>query len=109
MTLAAGETLTRHRPGGRDQFDNPLEGEDEDLTLNDCVVWPKATSESTFAQDSLTEVLTVLAPYGSDVKAGDQIIRNELPHEVVGQPFDWQSELTGTKAGLQFDMTRSSG
>lgn len=74
------------------------------------VVWPATQgSEATQGQDIITDTVVALAPPGTVVKATDQVKVFGRTYEVQGNPWSWQSPLTGTTPGVQVDLKAVTG
>ncbi|WP_177240549.1 hypothetical protein [Nonomuraea wenchangensis] len=108
--LPAGETvvLLRRTQSGRDSHGNPVWTVAE-LPVEGCAVWPTGSTEETHGQDQTSERLTVLAPYGTEVRSTDQVRARGLVYEVQGLPSSWRSPLTGTRAGVEVRLERVRG
>jgi hypothetical protein len=100
-----GETVTRQRGV---EVTDPYSGEateidwsnPDELEITGCAVADGGSLEP--VQDARNEVdsdFDVLAPYGSDVLAGDRLVIRALVCEVQGRPFDWLHPMTGWKPG----------
>jgi hypothetical protein len=61
------------------------------------------------ARNAVDSDFDVLAPYGSDVLAGDRVVIRGLTCEVVGRPFDWRSPFTGWEPGTVVRATIREG
>lgn len=105
-----GETvvLLRQTQSGRDSHGNPVWSTIEH-PVEGCAVWPTGSTEQVQGQDQTSERLTVLAPYGTDVNAIDQVRVRGLVYEVEGLPSSWRSPLTGTRAGVEVRLERVRG
>lgn len=72
-----------------------------------CVIWPAQSTENVQGQDNVLTGLTLLAPPGTVIKSTDTVTIAGLTYNVVGDPFEWVSPLTGTAAGVQVALTRA--
>lgn len=108
MSFPFGITITVLRQTV-DNFGNRTDGASH--TIDDCCFAPRGTpTEAVGDQDTVTYSDTVFAPFGSDVLATDRI---QLPDgsvwEVDGAPGNWQSPFTGSRAGMQIVLKRTTG
>lgn len=105
-----GETVTFlwRTESGRDAHGNPTWTWAETV-VSGCVVWPTGSTEQTHGQDQTSERLTVMAPYGTEVRSTDQARVRGLVYEVEGLPSSWRSPLTGTRAGVEVRLERVRG
>lgn len=106
-------TLLRAGPPGQDGYGNDVLTETS-VAVPGCVVWPSAASSSdelTAGRDTVITGLTVLAPPGTAVAPVDrvQVPGYDGTFDVVGQPADWTSPLTGSRAGVQVSLRRVTG
>ena len=110
LPLPAGETvvLLRRTQTGRDAHGNAVWSIAETL-VEGCAVWPTGSTEQIQGQDQTSERLTVLAPYGTDIRSTDQARVRGLAYEVVGLPSSWRSPLTATRAGVEVRLVRIQG
>lgn len=110
-----GETVTRLRPLGLDQFGDPLPGTITELDIPGCAVWPRdgnaaGGNENTDFRNTVISGLMILAPPGSDIEPTDRFRVRGLVYEVDGEPGVWgPSPLTGTEAGVQVALKRVEG
>ena len=106
-----GETVTFLRPGppAQDDYGNDVPGPDVEVVVAGCAVWPRSSSEDVQARLQVTEGLNVLAPYGTDVRSHDRAKVGGVLYDVDGDPGEWRSSLTGTRAGVQVSLTRITG
>lgn len=107
----AGETITILRPGAptQDEYGNDVPGPDVPTPVTGCAVWPRTSSEDDQARAQVTEGLNAVAPYGTDIRPHDRVKVGDRIYEVDGDPGEWRSPLTGTKAGVQISLTRVTG
>src|SRR5690606_5512820 len=110
LPLPAGETvvLLRRTQSGRDGHGHPVWSTAE-IPVAGCAVWPTGSTEQTHGQDQTSERLTVMAPYGTEVRSTDQARVRGLVYEVEGLPSSWRSPLTGTRAGVEVRLERVRG
>ena len=104
------QTITRIRPGTKTErgstvfdWDNP-----DELTIPEGSVQPTGTSLS---QDGrvlgVQDGLTVYAPAGIDVKAGDRIQYGGNVYTINGDPLDWPA--AGRLQHIQLNLQRWRG
>ncbi len=106
-----GETVTILRPGPpvEDDYGNDVPGPDTETQVAGCAVWPRTSNEDNQARAQVIEGLNLVAPYGTDIRPHDRVKIGDLIYEVDGDPGDWASPLTGTKAATQVSLTRVTG
>lgn len=106
-----GETITILRAGAptQDDYGNDVPGADVEFDVQGCAVWPRTSSEDVRARLQVLEGLNVLAPYGTDVRPHDRIRVGGVLYDVDGDPGEWRSSLTGTRAGVQIELARVTG
>lgn len=111
LPLPQGDTVTILRPGEptRDNAGNYVPGLDLEIPYAGCAVWPDASTETTDAQDQVTERLSALLPYGADVQATDRARVYDRIFQVQGMPQSWRSPLTGTRGGIHVYLVRVTG
>lgn len=104
------QTITRLRPGTKTErgstiydWNNP-----DELDIPECSVQPSSTSLS---QDGrvlgVTDGLTVYAPEGADVQAGDRIRYNGNVYAINGDPLFWPG--VSRMQHVQLNLTRWRG
>lgn len=105
MDFPHGETVTRLR--GTPTLD-PYSGEStgidwtnpDTLPIPGCGVGDGGSLEPLReARNSVESDYDILAPYGSDVLAGDRVIVRGLTCDVIGRPFPWRHPMTGWEPG----------
>lgn len=115
MYFAAGETVTRQRPGLET---DPYSGEDVEqdheahyeLEIPGCAFNPGGSSEPLEAGRSA--VITrpeVYAPAGSDILAGDRLVVRGVAYDVVGDVAVWVSPFTGWAPGVAVTLQKVDG
>lgn len=106
-----GETITIVRPGAptQDDYGNDVPDAPAETSVAGCAVWPRTSGEDVQARLQVTEGLNVIAPYGTDVQPHDRVRVRGVLYDVDGDPGEWRSNLTGTKAGVQIELTRVTG
>ncbi|MEV7013275.1 hypothetical protein [Streptosporangium sp. NPDC051022] len=111
VPLPQGETVVILRPGARtrDSAGNYLPGPDREIPVPGCAAWPTGSTEQVEAQDQTKELFTVLAPYGTDIRATDRVRLYGRVFEVDGEPQSWKSPLTGTAPGIEIRLERTKG
>lgn len=106
MTFPYGETVTRQRATvSTDPYSGEATGRDwtspDELDIEGCAIADAGSLEPLQnARNSVVSDFDVLAPFGSDVLAGDRLVVRGLICESVGRPFDWRSPLSGWEAGM---------
>lgn len=104
------QTITRIRPGEMTVRGSVVPDWDhvETLTIPGCSVQPASTSLS---QDGrvlgVQDGLTVYAPAGIDVKAGDRIQYGGNVYTINGDPLDWPA--AGRLQHIQLNLQRWRG
>lgn len=101
--LPHGDTVTIVRPGPptRDAYNNDVPGTPMETEVSGCGVAPRdgtgaAANELTEARDTVISGLILYAPYGTDIRATDQVrVGGEL-YEVEGLPGGFRSPFTGS-------------
>jgi hypothetical protein len=86
-----------------DDWDNP----EAPRTITGCVIYPGVSTEDNDRQDAQKVTYTVLAPFGSDVKATDKIrvdVEPGLDLAVYGRPRPVKSP-TGRLDHLQIELS----
>lgn len=106
-----GETLVilRAASSTRDSAGNYVPGADREIPVAGCAAWNTGTSERLDAQDQVVELFTVVAPYGTDIRATDRARLRGRVFTVQGQPQPWKSPLTGTTGGVEIRLQRIVG
>lgn len=105
-----GETVTivRRTQSGRDSHGNPV-WESVEIPVERCAVWPTGSTEEIQGQDQTSERVTVMFPYGTDVRSTDQgQVRGQV-YDVTGLPSSWSSPFTTTRAGVEVRLERVRG
>lgn len=107
----AGVVVTFIRPGAptQDAYGNDVPGAATETDVAGCAVWPRTSDEDVQGRMQVTQGLNVVAPYGTDVRPQDQARVGGVLYDVDGDPGDWRSPLTGTRAGVQISLTRVTG
>ncbi|MEV8637792.1 head-tail adaptor protein [Streptosporangium sp. NPDC051023] len=111
VPLPQGETIVILRPTGRtrDSAGNYVPDGDREIPVPGCAAWPTGSTEQVEAQDQTTELFTVLAPYGADIRATDRVRLHGRVFTVQGEPQLWKSPLTGAAPGLEIRLERTKG
>lgn len=106
--LPYGITITVVRPGKRDKYGDETPGTEH--AIDGCAVYPRTSGESTDQRDTVVIGLTLLAPYGVDLKATDKVrLPDGTTYQVDGEPGPWSSPLTGWQPGVQAALERVTG
>jgi hypothetical protein len=80
-----------------------------------CVVWPNDSNgsggnEDTSARDQVLVGYALLMPPGTVVEATDRVVLpNGHTYEVIGEPGEWLSPMTGRQPGVQVALQRITG
>lgn len=119
MDFEFGVTATVNRPGGADQFGNPLSGTTH--TVDGCAPAPPGTIRS-FVEAHGTEAtvewdLILLAPYEADFRAQDVVtLPDDLDadgeptrYQVHGRPEKFRAPFTGWSAGMMVILKSVEG
>lgn len=96
--------------------------------IEGCSVFPNTVTEKVSSLTGVEKVdsqftvlsgVTVLAPYGSDIRPTDQMTihdpaysdeeGNALVYQVNGQPSPWRSPITGRQAVLEIQLKAAQG
>lgn len=101
--LPSGDTVTILRPGAptRDGYGNDVPGPPTEIPVPGCGIAPRdgtgaGANEDVDARDTVITGLTLYAPYGTDIRATDQIrVAGDL-YEVDGLPGSYRSPFTGS-------------
>lgn len=109
MRLPYGVTVTRLRPPATDDYGDPLPGSTGELDIPGCVVWPRGSSETNDASNTVIVGLELLAPAGTDLVPTDKVrVRGDV-YDIDGDVGEWTSPFTGTSAGLQVALKKVEG
>lgn len=77
--------------------------------VDGCALWPTLTAELVTGQDTVNWDMEALFPPDTDIVATDQVIARGITYDVVGQPMDWRSQLTGKRPGIQVQLKAATG
>lgn len=99
MKFDQGVTATVERPGGTDQYGNPLPGTSH--TVPGCGVAPSGSTEKHGPEATVEWDLDLLAPLAADFKAEDVVTLpgDSTRYQVHGRPKVLRSPFTGWEAG----------
>lgn len=84
-------------------------------TVDNCVVAPAGSTESTGDQVMTVQQDTVYAPFSADIRPTDELVIPEGQpveagtYQVDGKPQKWRSPFTGVSYGTVVRLTRASG
>lgn len=110
---AFGETIKIVRPTSQDDGYDGKEfvwSSSMITTVYGCAIVPYQGEElDRQARQGQLESWTVFAPHNVDVDVHDRVEARGKTFYVLGPPRYWQSPLTGTKPGVQFDIERVDG
>jgi hypothetical protein len=95
------ETVTVLRPGGRDDFGDPLPGTEH--AIAGCLFAPRGSSESSDFANTVITGAQLFAPAGADIRATDQVRIRGVVYDVEGDVGDWGA------AGVQVALQRGTG
>ncbi|MFD1277461.1 hypothetical protein [Streptomyces kaempferi] len=101
--LPSGDDVTIVRPGppSEDVYGNDVPGAPTEIPVHGCALAPRdgtgaGANELLQARDTVIVGLTLYAPYGTDIRATDQVrVAGEL-YEVDGQPGAFRSPFTSS-------------
>lgn len=80
-----------------------------DTVVRGCAVSPRQSVELHGAgRDGVIVGLTLWAPPGTAIAAGDQVLVDGVSYDVDGEPGEWTSR-GGRKRGVQVALTRTAG
>lgn len=71
--------------------------------------WQTPGVETTGGEQTVVWDLTCLFPVGAAVSVTDRVEVDGQMYEVVGQPIQWQSALTGWKPGVEIHLAATVG
>lgn len=72
-------------------------------------MWPRGSSETIDASNTVIVGLELLVPPGTDLVPTDKVrVRGDV-YDVDGDVGEWTSPLTGTSAGLQVALKKVEG
>lgn len=117
--FAFGFTVTVYRvPPTKDRWGDTA-GAPPTHTVPGCSFYLPTSTEVTQGQDTIVDRGVLLAPYGADIVATDEV---ELPDDaavppayrgsrwrVDGTPAQWRSPLTGWQPGDEYQLRRERG
>lgn len=109
MTFPFGRTVTRIRPPERDKHGDPVEGLPSELSIPDCALAPRSSSEDDDAANTVIVGATLYAPYDADILPADRIRDGDDVYEVEGEPGRWENPLTGDRPGMEVALRRYRG
>jgi hypothetical protein len=99
-------TLTARTRAGLDADGNDVFA-DAQRTVDGCVIWPRSSTETLNAQDTVIVGLSLWLPAGTAISATDRVTIDGLTYEVEGEPGTFgPSPFTGTTAGILVALTR---
>lgn len=103
-----GETVTVERPGAADRYADTQPGTEH--TIEGCAFFARYSSELSDGRRTVITGKVVLAPSGSDIRAGDTIRRADGSRwPVEGTPSDEPSPHTGWRPGLRAELKQVAG
>jgi hypothetical protein len=114
--LPHGDTVTILRPGSpsRDVYGNDVPGPPTEIPVPGCAVAPRdgtgsGTNELTDARDTVISGLMLYAPYGTDIRATDQIRVDGDVYTVEGRAGSFRSPFTGSTGPVVVALERVTG
>lgn len=103
-------TILRGAPGGRDEYDDPIESAVERRDVQSLGVAPRTSDESRAnGRNGVVVGLLLYLPPGTDITYTDRVEISGVVYEVEGIPGSWSNPLTGTAFGLQVALNRAQG
>jgi hypothetical protein len=103
-----GQQLTVSRPAGTNRYGDPLPATEH--SLDDCVLAPGGSSESTDRADQVTARMTVYAGLRADVLATDRVtLPDGTRWQVVGEPQRFLSPFTADYGVCVINLERMTG
>lgn len=111
MTFPFGETVTlvrRVKAAEPDQFGNDVYTPTS-VTVTDCVIWPRGSTEDAQGRDTITTGVAVLMQPGTAVAGIDAVLIAGQRYEVDGDPQTFRSPFTGRDPGVLLNLTRITG
>ncbi|MGW5741579.1 hypothetical protein [Amycolatopsis sp. NPDC003861] len=103
-----GQQLTVSRSAGTNRYGDPLPAAEH--PLEDCVVAPGGSSETTDREDRATTRMTVYTGLHADVLATDRVIFPDgTGWQVVGEPQRFPSPFTADYGVCVINLERITG
>ena len=104
------DSVTRHRPGSKTVrgVTIPDWANETKETISGCSVQPSGTSLDQQGRFAVMDGLTLYAPAGSDIKAGDRIEYGGKTYTIDGDPREWKSP-TGVVSTVQCPLKEWEG
>lgn len=103
-----GQRLTITRPAGTNRYGDPLPGTEH--SLDDCVLAPGGSSETTDRADQVTTQMTVYTGLTADVVATDRVtLPDGTRWQVVGTPAHYPSPFTADHGVCVINLERMTG
>lgn len=114
--LPEGDDVTIVRPGTptRDVYGNDVPGPPTDIPLTGCGLAPAdstgaGANEIVDARDTVISGLTLFAPFGTDIRATDQVRVAGALYDVYGQPGKFRSPFTGSTGPVVVSLSLVTG
>lgn len=106
-------TVVVKRPAVKDRWGDRTGAGSEHL-VSGCAVYPRgsgnAAREQLAARETITEGLVLLAPFGADIKATDEVVLPDgTRYHVDGEPGSWTSPYTGWTPGVEIVLKNVEG
>ena len=105
------QSITRIRPGTKTERGSEIPDWDDldTLVINGCSVQPASTALTQDGRvEGITDGLTVYAPAGADVRAGDRVEYAGNVYTINGDVLSWPS-ASGTLDHLHLNLVRWRG
>ncbi|MFD6068618.1 MULTISPECIES: hypothetical protein [Amycolatopsis] len=103
-----GQRLTISRPAGTNRYGDPLPGTEH--PLDDCVLAPGGSSETTDRADQVSTQMTVYTGLHADVAATDRVtLPDGTRWQVVGTPARYPSPVTADHGVCVINLERMTG
>lgn len=97
-----------HKSGGKDDYGDPLPG--EDTTVTGVLLDPFDTSnENSDRRNQTVTEITVHDPSYCDIGPSDTVTLNGLLWEVIGDPVRPESPMTGWRPSQRINLRRVTG
>ena len=104
------DTVTRHRPGTQTVrgVTIPDWSTATTATIGNCSVQPSGTTLDQQGRFAVMDGLTLYAPSGADIQAGDRIEYGGKTYTIDGEPREWASP-TGAVSTVQCPLKTWEG
>lgn len=103
-----GQRLTISRPAGTNRYGDPLPATEH--SLDDCVLAPGGSSETTDRADQVTARMTVYTGLDADVVATDRVVLPDGSRwAVTGDPEHYRSPFAAGAGVCVINLERVTG